>query len=236
MLVRNCIAHDGKRAPIELVDSVGCIVRPKLMSKFTKIKNFGSSASVLSYAHFQAFKFPDSMEVHFQCTIQICRYQCPDQCSQSQQPGTVEAANGHDQFIQTSNVFHAAVKPRDERRKRSADERLAYEINEIGVNRVIQVVSTGDLAFALGSNQTSEGEEEFAAQKLESGVICMSTVSFTAVSLLLVALLVATCLVAVFVCLKSSRRSRSDKNSFPPPPYEIRTIPRKGELIAMARA
>jgi hypothetical protein len=50
------------------------------MSKFTKIKNFGASASVLSYAHFQAFKFPDSMEVHFQCTIQICRYQCPDQC------------------------------------------------------------------------------------------------------------------------------------------------------------
>ncbi len=21
------------------------------------------------------------MEVHFQCTIQICRYQCPDQCA-----------------------------------------------------------------------------------------------------------------------------------------------------------
>merc|ERR1712106_357012 len=77
MLVRNCMAHDGKRAPIQLVDQKGCVTRPKLMSKFTKIKNFGASASVLSYAHFQAFKFPDSMEVHFQCTIQICRYQCP---------------------------------------------------------------------------------------------------------------------------------------------------------------
>merc|ERR1712123_52851 len=81
MLVRNCMAHDGKRAPIQLVDQKGCVTRPKLMSKFTKIKNFGASASVLSYAHFQAFKFPDSMEVHFQCTIQICRYQCPDQCT-----------------------------------------------------------------------------------------------------------------------------------------------------------
>ncbi|KAF0287407.1 hypothetical protein FJT64_014159 [Amphibalanus amphitrite] len=29
-----------------------------------------------------AFKFPDSMEVHFQCTVQICRYQCPEQCVQ----------------------------------------------------------------------------------------------------------------------------------------------------------
>ena len=81
MLVRNCVAHDGKRAPIQLVDQRGCVTRPKLMSRFTKIKNFGASASVLSYAHFQAFKFPDSMEVHFQCTIQICRFSCPEQCS-----------------------------------------------------------------------------------------------------------------------------------------------------------
>lgn len=81
MMVRNCIAHDGNRAPIELVDSSGCVTRPKLMSRFTKVKNFGSSASVLSFAHFQAFKFPDSTEVHIQCTVQICRHQCDDQCS-----------------------------------------------------------------------------------------------------------------------------------------------------------
>lgn len=78
MLVRNCVAHDGHRAPIQLVDENGCVTRPKVMSKFQKIKNFGSSASVVSYAYFQAFKFPDSMNVHFQCVIQVCRYQCPE--------------------------------------------------------------------------------------------------------------------------------------------------------------
>ena len=78
MLVRNCVAHDGKRAPIQLVDELGCVTRPKIMSKFQKMKNFGSSASVVSYAFFQAFKFPDSMNVHFQCVIQVCRYNCPD--------------------------------------------------------------------------------------------------------------------------------------------------------------
>jgi len=78
MLVRNCVAHDGKRAPIQLVDELGCVTRPKIMSKYQKIKNFGSSASVVSYAYFQAFKFPDSMNVHFQCVIQVCRYNCPD--------------------------------------------------------------------------------------------------------------------------------------------------------------
>ncbi len=49
------MAHDGKRAPIQLVDQKGCVTRPKLMSKFSKIKNFGASASVLSYAHFQVW-------------------------------------------------------------------------------------------------------------------------------------------------------------------------------------
>jgi hypothetical protein len=73
MLVRNCVAHDGKRAPIQLVDELGCVTRPKIMSRFQKIKNFGSSASVVSYAYFQAFKFPDSMNVHFQCVIQVTR-------------------------------------------------------------------------------------------------------------------------------------------------------------------
>ncbi|KAG8035172.1 hypothetical protein G9C98_001662 [Cotesia typhae] len=76
MLVRNCVAHDGKRAPIQLVDQYGCVVRPKIMSRFQKIKNFGPSASVVSFAYFQAFKFPDSMNVHFQCVIQVCRYNC----------------------------------------------------------------------------------------------------------------------------------------------------------------
>ncbi|XP_034945306.1 uncharacterized protein [Chelonus insularis] len=78
MLVRNCVAHDGKRAPIQLVDQYGCVVRHKIMSRFQKIKNFGPSASVVSFAYFQAFKFPDSMNVHFQCVIQVCRYNCPE--------------------------------------------------------------------------------------------------------------------------------------------------------------
>merc|ERR1711936_1335263 len=51
------------------------------MSPFKKVKNFDSTANVLSYAYFQAFKFPDSMNVHFQCVVQVCRSSCPEpQC------------------------------------------------------------------------------------------------------------------------------------------------------------
>lgn len=81
MMVRNCVAHDGKRTPIQLVDERGCVTRPKIMGRFQKVKNFGSSASVVSYAYFKAFKFPEHMNVHFQCVIQVCRYNCPEpQC------------------------------------------------------------------------------------------------------------------------------------------------------------
>eukprot|EP00094_Tigriopus_californicus_P013781 TCALIF_13336-PA protein Name:"Similar to cut-1 Cuticlin-1 (Caenorhabditis elegans)" AED:0.08 eAED:0.08 QI:0/0.75/0.55/0.88/1/1/9/0/640 len=78
MMVRNCVAHDGQRSPIQLVDEKGCVVRSKIMSPFKKVKNFDSTANVLSYAYFQAFKFPDSMNVHFQCVVQVCRGSCPD--------------------------------------------------------------------------------------------------------------------------------------------------------------
>ncbi|GAB6023646.1 hypothetical protein CHUAL_008413 [Chamberlinius hualienensis] len=87
MLVRNCVAHDGNRPPIQLVDDFGCVVRPKVMSPFQKIRNFGASASVVSYAYFQAFKFPDSMNVFFQCIIQVCRHQCPQPTCGGEGPG-----------------------------------------------------------------------------------------------------------------------------------------------------
>ena len=56
MMVRNCVAHDGQRAPIQLVDEKGCVVREKIMSPFKKIKNFDNTANVLSYAYFQVSK------------------------------------------------------------------------------------------------------------------------------------------------------------------------------------
>lgn len=217
MLVRNCMAHDGKRAPIQLVDQKGCVTRPKLMSRFTKIKNFGASASVLSYAHFQAFKFPDSMEVHFQCTIQICRYQCPDQCSDNtaqiglhsglldvsshQSPDTQYGpppALPHDAFL------HGGV-PRDERRVRRAVDPTDPE-KEVGVNRIIRVVSTGDLTFSLDENSTTPTPPTMvfpAKEELtQGGLICMTTPGFAATLVVLLAILVVSCLMSAFLCVR----------------------------------
>ena len=195
MLVRNCMAHDGKRAPIQLVDQRGCVTRPKLMSSFTKIKNFGASASVLSYAYFQAFKFPDSMEVHFQCTIQICRYQCPDQCHS----GSSDALPG------TSYEASAISGKRSKRETKD-------EAKDIGVNRIIQVVSTRDLTF-IPEAEKEEKPATYSAPLVEepSNLICMSTPGFTATLIILLAILIISCLASVFLCFRF--RGHSDTRS-----------------------
>jgi len=211
MLVRNCMAHDGKRAPIQLVDQKGCVTRPKLMSKFTKIKNFGASASVLSYAHFQAFKFPDSMEVHFQCTIQICRYQCPEQCANQNDKPTAEStsesygapiAKPQESYNSPSRSKRDSSKDTIFREKRDEDE----EMEDIGVEKIIHVVSSGDLTFDIKDevNNTMIDVYPTVAQTFheEQGYICMSTPAFAATLIILLAILVISCFLSAFLCLR----------------------------------
>lgn len=250
MLVRNCMAHDGKRAPIQLVDQKGCVTRPKLMSKFTKIKNFGASASVLSYAHFQAFKFPDSMEVHFQCTIQICRYQCPDQCESASPsydapqaaPDTygspqaapevygapvvetygapaveaygapavetygapVVAADNYNAPVAVDN--YVAPSPTYQgRSRREATEETQIDLEDVGVQKVIQVVSSGDLTFAIKESDNDTVVDLFPSVRqtfVEDGYICMSTPAFAATLVILLAILIISCLLSAFLCLR----------------------------------
>jgi len=199
------------------VDQKGCVTRPKLMSKFSKIKNFGASASVLSYAHFQAFKFPDSMEVHFQCTIQICRYQCPDQCESAapsapqQSPKEPDAygapqAPVQDSYGSPQTPVQSYGAPVAASRKRREAEEIEIDLEDVGVEKVIQVVSSGDLTFAI--KETEEGGEESVAfpsvrQTLtEDGYICMSTPAFAATLVILLAILVISCLLSAFLCLR----------------------------------
>lgn len=219
MLVRDCVAHDGQRAPIQLVDRRGCVTRPKLMSRFTKIKNFGASASVLSYAHFQAFKFPDSMEVHFQCTIQICRYHCPDQCSEG---GHAIAAPHAEYGPPQLEAYSVGTEiRRDERRVRRQRRAATSPEKEVGVNRIIRVVSAGDLSFST---------EETASPKIvpTSGLVCMTTPGFAATLGALLATLLCSCGISAVLFLKLRPLSTLKKKtaaiatiSRPPPPTHV---------------
>lgn len=145
------------------------------------------------------------MEVHFQCTIQICRYQCPDQCSDSPgiHNGILELAHAASDIAYgpppppPSHFLHAAGRPRDERRAR----RSLNSDPEVGVNRIIRVVSTGDLTFAVDeSGSTSQETKEEPINP--GGVICMTTPSFAATLVVLLAILIISCLMSAFLCVK----------------------------------
>lgn len=81
MMVRSCVAHDGTKPPLQLTDDRGCVLRPKMFSNFQKARTKDGRASVITYAHFSAFKFPDTMQVNIQCKVVICRHGCPKACS-----------------------------------------------------------------------------------------------------------------------------------------------------------
>ena len=229
MLVRNCVAHDGKHQPIALVDEQGCVARPKIMSRFQKIKNFGSSASVVSYAYFQAFKFPDSMNVHFQCVIQVCRYECPEpKCPNDhlQTPAQFDdgvARDHHGAYSENKPVY---VQPSEEDDETSIDKRQGdlssaeitttvgtvpgkpralrqrREITEdIETTKVIQVVAPGDVAFSLGNELANQTATVYSSP-LNGDRLCMPLAGFTVALVALLVLLIVSSLVAGFLFMR----------------------------------
>lgn len=80
MRVKSCAASDGSGHVIQLSDEYGCVLRPKMISRFLKAKAADERASVITYAFFHAFKFPDALSVHIRCKVEICRHGCLDHC------------------------------------------------------------------------------------------------------------------------------------------------------------
>ncbi|KAG6462180.1 hypothetical protein O3G_MSEX013100 [Manduca sexta] len=80
MRVKSCAASDGSGHIIQLSDEYGCVLRPKMISRFLKAKAADERATVITYAFFHAFKFPDALSVHIRCKVEICRHGCLDHC------------------------------------------------------------------------------------------------------------------------------------------------------------
>jgi hypothetical protein len=83
MRVKSCEASDGVNRPIQLSDEHGCVLRPKMVSKFLKLRSNDGRSTVMSYAFFHAFKFPDSLQVYIRCKVEICRHGCPEHCDKT---------------------------------------------------------------------------------------------------------------------------------------------------------
>ncbi|XP_033329225.2 uncharacterized protein LOC117221951 isoform X1 [Megalopta genalis] len=89
--VRDCIARDESSTNmLQLTDERGCILKPKLFGAFQKTNETGNTgASIIAYAYFQAFKFPDVMDLFIECNVELCKTDCepcPDM-NQQIEPG-----------------------------------------------------------------------------------------------------------------------------------------------------
>lgn len=76
--VKDCRAKDttGQNV-VYLTDEKGCILKPKLFGAFQKTRNTGNTgSSIIAYAFFNAFKFPDVMDLTLECNVDLCKTDC----------------------------------------------------------------------------------------------------------------------------------------------------------------
>ncbi|XP_050428648.1 cuticlin-1-like isoform X2 [Adelges cooleyi] len=108
MRVKSCAASDGGGHIIQLTDDQGCVLRPKMISGFLKARTSDERASVITYAFFHAFKFPDALSVHIRCKVEICRHGCMDHCQ------TDERSAGHLLQQQEQQQLYGQVDRKDQ--------------------------------------------------------------------------------------------------------------------------
>jgi len=117
MRVKSCAASDGGGHVIQLTDDQGCVLRPKMISGFLKARTSDERASVITYAFFHAFKFPDALSVHIRCKVEICRHGCLDHCQTDERTSA-----GH--LLQQQQQHQLQYGPVD--RKDQQNDRLDY--------------------------------------------------------------------------------------------------------------
>ncbi|XP_016843791.1 uncharacterized protein LOC100121339 isoform X2 [Nasonia vitripennis] len=142
MRVKSCVASDGGGHTIQLSDEFGCVLRPKMISRFLKAKGSDDRATVITYAFFHAFKFPDALSVHIKCKVEICRHGCLDHC---QSTGSGEL--GH--YLQDRNDVnvHQQKQP-----SQQADQHENSANSPDGPPIYDDVVHNGDEMTAIGSH------------------------------------------------------------------------------------
>nr|CAH7718630.1 unnamed protein product [Callosobruchus chinensis] len=134
--VKDCRATDSSGSnTIPLTDDDGCILKAKLFGAFQKTRNTeNTGASVIAYAYFNAFKFPDVMDLMIECNIELCKTDC-EMCPKTDQ----------------------ALEPAKRRRRREANNATMLH-DGVAMGKHLRVILPEDLASAtaaLGNEATS---------------------------------------------------------------------------------
>ncbi|XP_012165181.1 uncharacterized protein LOC100646467 isoform X2 [Bombus terrestris] len=176
--VRDCIARDESSTnTLQLTDEMGCILKPKLFGAFQKTNDTGNTgASIIAYAYFQAFKFPDVMDLLIECNVELCKTDC-EPCSNTNQQ--IEPGRRRRSIMSTST--------------NATSNSSAVPLSDpIRVARGFKVIMVEDLSKA--SNQVLEQLEETVVEEVARSLnVCMTHSGFyTAISFFLTTILVTT--------------------------------------------
>ncbi|KAJ8962509.1 hypothetical protein NQ318_000899 [Aromia moschata] len=106
--VKDCNATDSTGDNVvALTDDDGCILKPKLFGAFQKTRNTGDSgASIIAYAYFNAFKFPDVIDMMIECSIELCKTDC-EMCPDPNQQ--VEPGRRRKRDVNLNQTLHEGV-------------------------------------------------------------------------------------------------------------------------------
>lgn len=127
--VQQCIAHDGNRAnAVTLTDERGCVLKKKLMGPWQKSTQTGRpGVSLVAFSFFQAFKFPDQMEVFLECNVELCK-------------------NGCDICPEDAALFDVRTRPKRMARHHYHNHN-GTDVSDVRLRRSLRVISNEDIAF-----------------------------------------------------------------------------------------
>ncbi|XP_059471671.1 cuticlin-3-like isoform X2 [Neocloeon triangulifer] len=181
--VGECVAHAGDRdrggPVVKLTDADGCPLKAKLFpDPFQTTKDTqGTGAAVLAYAYFQAFKFPDQMELNIECEVELCKTGCRV-CPRGKSAGrNKRAANS------TETVRESLADP-------------------VRLVRKVHVVTDDDLALI---EESTLGSSTIINVASAQDGICVSTSAFILGSTFLLVLLASASMTSACLWLKNQR-------------------------------
>lgn len=148
MRVKSCAASDGGGHVIQLTDDQGCVLRPKMISGFLKARTSDERASVITYAFFHAFKFPDALSVHIRCKVEICRHGCLDHCQTDER-----SSAGH--LLQQQQQLHYGPVDRKDQQNEQLDYVQSVVVNTDQPSAQAQMALQSPFATASHSKQQS---------------------------------------------------------------------------------
>ncbi|XP_060866093.1 uncharacterized protein LOC132941886 [Metopolophium dirhodum] len=163
ILVRECVARDNNPESgnqLQLTDAQGCVSKPKLFGSFQTTTN-PATGSLIAYAYFQAFKFPDVMDLLIECNVELCKANCQP-CSETNQkidPGR-KRRDVHNN-IATNNTINTSGDSADSMmlvgrvHVYSPDDLLADNFNQTATDVLdpLQAFTTGDRTLCISSKK-----------------------------------------------------------------------------------